>query len=284
MSYKELGQTGVRIPEIGMGTWQYEGGVEPLQRGIERGACLIDTAEAYGTENIVGRAVAGIRDRVFIATKVSPDHFKRADLLMAAERSLERLKSDYVDLYQLHRPNEAVPIEETMAAMEELLDQGKVRFIGVSNFSVVQLQRAQAALAKYRIVSNQVRYSLVDRRIERNLLPYCQKNHVTVIAYSPLARGLQNIRRKHRSGILSSVAAITGKTEAQVALNWCVSKEAVIAIPKARAVEHVVENCGATGWQLSADQIRLLEENFQRPGPVELALRQVARRILDRLG
>lgn len=284
MNYKELGQTHVRIPEIGMGTWQYEGGVEPLQRGLEQGAYLIDTAEDYGTEDTVGRAVRGIRHQVFIATKVSPKHFKHADLLMAADRSLRQLGTEYIDLYQLHRPNEAVPIEETMAAMEELVDQGKVRFIGVSNFSVVQLQRAQAVLAKYRIVSNQVRYSLVDRRIEKNLLPYCQKNRVTVISYSPLARGLQNIKRKRRSGILSSVAAITRKTEAQVALNWCVSKEAVIGIPKAQAVEHVVENCGASGWQLSADQIRLLEENFRRPGPVEVALRQVARRILDRLG
>src|SRR5207249_8002316 len=186
MNYKFLGDTTVRLPEIGLGTFNYKGGVEPLRTAIALGAGLIDTAESYGTEEIVGEAIKGDRDRVFLTDKVSPAHFRRPDLLLAAERSLQRLRTDYIDLYQLHRPNYTVPIQETMAAMEELVEQGKIRFIGVSNFSVAELKKGQAALSKYKIVSNQVRYSLVERSIEPELLRYCQENRITVIAYSPL--------------------------------------------------------------------------------------------------
>src|SRR5881296_2267847 len=224
MNYKGLADTTVRLPEIGLGTFNYKGGVEPLRAGITLGASLIDTAESYGTEAIVGEAIRGNRDRVFLATKVSPTHFRRPALLLAAERSLQRLRTDRIDLYQLHRPNYTVPIQETMAGMEELVDRGKVRFIGVSNFSVGQLKRAQAALSKYRIVSNQVRYSLVDRTIEPPLLHYCQRNRITVIAYSPLAQGLHRIKEMDPGNTLEKVAAVVGKTKAQVALNWCISK------------------------------------------------------------
>src|SRR5207247_6345529 len=163
MICKVLGNTNICLPEVGLGTWNYKGGAEPLRRGIALGACLIDTAESYGTEEIVGEAVKDLRDRVFIATKALPRHFRHTDLLMAADRSLKRLRTDHIDLYQLHWPNYAVPIEETMAAMEALVERGKVRFIGVSNFSVTDLKKAQAALSKYKIASNQVRYNLIDR-------------------------------------------------------------------------------------------------------------------------
>jgi len=286
LNQKELGTTGVAVPEIGLGTWLYHGGIEPLRKGIQLGACLIDTAEAYGTEAVVGEATQGIRNKVFLATKVSPIHFRRADLLKAADESLRRLRTDFIDLYQLHSPNYTVPIEETMAAMEELVERGKVRFIGVSNFSLAQLKEAQAALYKNRIVSNQVRYSLVDRTIIRGLLPYCQQNRITVIAYSPLARGLPQIAEHDTSNILGKVAAATGKTRAQVALNWCLSRDAVIAIPKADSVEHVTENCAASGWRLSPEQIKLLEKGirFRQRGRVELALRRAARNVLQRVG
>lgn len=263
MEYRELGDTGVRIPEIGLGTWAYTGGIEPLMRGLELGASHIDTAESYGTEDVVGQAVQDIRHRVFIATKVSQSHFRHNDLINAAEKSLRLLRTDYIDLYQLHWPNFSIPIGETMGAMEELVDSGKVRFIGVSNFSVSQIQEAQSVMTTHRIVSNQVSYSLADRSIETDLLPYCQQNRITVIAYRPLARGLMNIRRRDRRGALSKVAATTGKTEAQVALNWCVSRENVVAIPKANSVGHTEENCNASGWRLSAEHMGLLEDAFQ---------------------
>lgn len=262
MEHKELADTGLALPEIGLGTWQYTGGVAPLRRGIELGAFLIDTAEAYGTEEVVGRAVQGVRDHVFIATKVSPSHFRRRELLQAADRSLRLLRTDFIDLYQLHWPNPHVPIAETMSAMEELVDAGKVRYIGVSNFSVVQLTEAQAACRRYRIVSNQVPYSLVDRRIEAEILPYCQQQRITVIAYSPLARGLSNLRARDRQDALQRIAAETGKTPAQVALNWCIARPNVIAIPKANSIAHIEENCLASGWRLSPGQLRFLEGSF----------------------
>jgi len=285
MNLKELGQTGVLLPEVGLGTWKYRGGVAPIRKAIALGSSLVDTAESYCTEEIVGEAVKPLRNRVFIATKVSPGHFRRSDVLMAADKSLERLRTDYIDLYQLHSPNSIIPIEETMGAMVELVDRGKIRFIGVSNFSVSELRKAQLALSKYRVVSNQVRYSLMDRSVEVDLLRYCVENKVTVIAYSPLACGINHIKEKDPRAILSKVAALAGKTEAQVALNWCISRESVIAIPKASSVDHVVQNCDASGWRLSSEENRLLEKGvkFRRRGRAEAAFRRAARAILQRL-
>ena len=286
MNQKELGRTGILLPEIGFGTLHYCDGVEPIKEAIGLGSSLIDTAESYGTEEIVGEAVKQLRNRVFIATKILPRHFRRADVLMAADKSLARLRTDYIDLYQLHWPNYTVPIQETMGALEELVDRGKIRFIGVSNFSVAELRRAQAAMVKYRIVSNQVRYSLMDRSVEVDLLRYCQENKITVIAFSPLGQGINHIKDKDPSSVLSAVAAHTGKTEAQVALNWCISKENVIAIPKASSVDHVVQNCDASGWRLSSEQNRLLEQGikFRRRGRAEAAFRRATRAVLQRLG
>ena len=263
MEYKHLGSTCLLIPEIGLGTWAYTEGALPLRRGIEMGACLIDTAESYGTEAIVGDAIRGIRDKVIVATKVSHNHFRKGDVIRSADQSLRRLGINHIDLYQLHSPNPHIPIEETMGAMEFLVDAGKVRFIGVSNFSVIQLKQAQSALSKGRIASNQVKYSLVARDIEDSLLPYCQENQITVIAYSPLAEGISNIFRRDSAGVIERIAAETGKTTAQLALNWCIHKEAVIAIPKANSVAHIEEDCGASGWSLSVDHIELLNRTFK---------------------
>jgi diketogulonate reductase-like aldo/keto reductase len=286
MLHKRLGVADLMIPEIGLGTWQHRGGAQALRKGIELGATFIDTAEAYGTESLVGEVIRDIRNQVFLATKVSPWHFRRKDLFEAADRSLQALKTDYVDLYQLHWPNSTIPIEETMGAMEELVNQGKIRCIGVSNFSVGELQRAQAALSQSRIVSNQVRYNLVDRTAEVGLLEHCQRNKITLIAYSPLARGMHAVRKNDPLGILRKIAAATGKTEAQVALNWCIAKDNVVAIPKADSPEHVEENCGASDWRLASDQVALLDKEirYRQRGRVEAALRRLARNTLQRLG
>jgi diketogulonate reductase-like aldo/keto reductase len=283
---KEQDNPSIRLPEIGFGTWNYHGGVEPLRAAIECGARLIDTAESYGTEEIVGEAIKGRRHQVFLATKALPRNFRRRDLIAAAERSLRRLGTDHIDLYQLHWPNLAIPIEEPMRGMEELVDAGKVRFIGVSNFSVRDLVNAQAALPRRRIAANQVRYSLIERTIEGGLLEYCQKSGITVIAYSPLATGLGNIRAADPEGVLRKVAEASRKSEAQVALNWCISKEKVIAIPKASSVEHIVENLGASGWKLQPQLARLLEDRirYRRRGPLELRARRVVRWGMQKLG
>jgi len=283
---KEQANRGIRLPEIGFGTWNYRGGVEPLRAAIECGARLIDTAESYGTEEIVGEAIKGRRHQVFLATKVLPRNFRRHDLIAAAERSLRRLGTDHIDLYQLHWPNLAIPIEEPMRGMEELVDAGKVRFIGVSNFSVRDLVNAQAALSRQRIATNQVRYSLIERTIEGGLLEYCQKNGITVIAYSPLAMGLENIRARDPGGVLRKAAEASGKSEAQVALNWCIHHENVIAIPKASSIEHVVENMGASGWKLRRDLAQLLEDKirYRRRGALEMRARRVVRWGMQKLG
>ena len=267
MELRPLGKTGVQIPVIGLGMWEYRGSVEPLRRGIELGASFIDTAEMYSTEGATGEAVRGLRDAVFVATKVLASHARYREVLEAADRSLRRLKTDYIDLYQLHSSNLSVPIGETMGAMEELVDQGKVRFIGVSNFSVAQLREAQQAMAKYEIVSNQVLYSLLDRAIEGDLMPYCQQQQVTVIAYSPLGQGKLTSRpppkRRQAMTVLEAIASETRRTVVQVALNWCISRPNVVAIPKSDKMEHVVENCGASGWSLSTAQIEALDTAFQ---------------------
>ena len=266
MNLQELGNSGVQIPDVGLGTWEYTGGSAPLLRGVELGAFLIDTAEAYRTEDAVGEAIKEIRDYVFVATKVSPSHFRRRDLLKAAEQSLKRLKIDFIDLYQLHWANPRIPIAETMGAMEELVDAGKVRYIGVSNFSVGLMEEAQAALSRARIVSNQVEFSLTERSIEPEVLPYCQAKGITVIAYSPLARGLGNLERGAGARALADVAARNGRTVAQVALNWCLHHDRVMVIPKTNASMRVEENCGASGWSLSDEDIAALEAAFPGQG------------------
>jgi diketogulonate reductase-like aldo/keto reductase len=286
MKLKELGNTGVQVSELALGTWQYRGGVEPLLAGIELGASFIDTAELYSTESVVGQAICGIRDRIFLASKVSPRHFRRRDVIRAAECSLKQLNTDYLDLYQLHWPNYTVPIGETMAAMERLIETGKIRFIGVSNFSVAELQRAQSALSNARIVSNQVRYSLVDRTPEDGLLQYCDAQQISLLAFSPLATGFDRVRSCDPEDVLGQVATAIGKTRSQVALNWCVSHPAVIAIFKADKVEHVHENCAASDWQLSSEHLRLLETRIRhksRSRPERFA-RRLTRRALQYSG
>ena len=266
MEYRELGRTGVMIPEVGLGTWKYRGGPEPLRRGIELGANLIDTAEMYRTEDAVGVAIRGIRDRVFVATKVLGSNLRFDQVVRAAENSLRQLDDDIIDLYQIHWPNRSVPIAETMRAMEELVDRGMVRYIGVSNFSVPEMQEAQAAMPKYPIVCNQVLYNLKRRGIERDLIPYCEERGITVMAYTPLADGSLAVRPRLRAGrnweTLEAVARETGRTPAQVALNWCLSHSPVVVIPKTNSVARTEENCGASGWRLTADQVQRLEAEF----------------------
>ena len=266
MEYRELGRTGVMIPEVGLGTWKYRGGPEPLRRGIELGANLIDTAEMYRTEDAVGVAIRGIRERVFVATKVLGSNLRYDQVLRAAENSLRLLNDDVIDLYQIHWPSHSVPIAETMRAMEELVDRGMVRYIGVSNFSVAQMREAQAAMSNNVIVCNQVLYNLKRRSIERDLIPYCEERGITVMAYTPLADGSLAVRPRLRAGkqweTLEAVAREAGKTPAQVALNWCLTRPPVVVIPKTNSVARTEENCGASGWRLTEAQVARLDAAF----------------------
>ena len=272
MELKRLGASGVTVPEIGLGTWRYTGGSEPLRRGIELGANFIDTAEMYRTEDQVGEAIAGMRDRLFIATKVLGSNLRYDEVLRAADQSLRLLGVDKIDLYQIHWPNPGVPIAETMRAMERLVADGLVDYIGVSNFSVEDLQEAQAAMQDNPIVSNQILYNLRRRRAERDVIPYCRQHNIAVIAYSPLHEGALvgdgggRLRRalglSRDQQALAEIADEAGKTAAQVALNWVADQDGMIAIPKSNSVARTEENCAASGWHLTAEQRQRLDRAF----------------------
>lgn len=301
MEYVELGKSGFRVSVIGLGTWQIgtrlwgwgadyneSDAIATIHQAIDLGINFIDTAEIYGegrSEDIIGKAIAGRRDEVFLATKVWVTNLSYDKLLKAAERSLRRLGVDVIDLYQVHWPNPLIPIEQTMKGMEKLVKEGKVRCIGVSNFSLNQLKRAQDALSSEEIVSNQVEYNLLNRKIEKDLLPYARQEKITVIAYSPLARGVltgkyapgnvpkdllrrvdilfssENLRRaKKILDVLREIAERRGKSISQVALNWLIKEPSVIAIPGAKKPAHVVMNAGATGWRLTDEEIKRIDE------------------------
>ncbi len=272
MNYERLGSSSVMIPEIGLGTWRYTGGPEPLRRGVELGANLIDTAEMYRTEAAVGGAIARIRDKVIVATKVLGSNLRYDEVLKAADRSLRLLAVDKIDLYQIHWPNPRVPIAETMRAMDHLITHGLVEYVGVSNFSVDEMQEAQAAMPNVPIVSNQILYNLRRRSAERDVIPYCRRNDITVIAYSPLHEGALVGNRGGRlrrafggnrdNEVLEQIAGEVGKTAAQVALNWVADQEGIIAIPKSNSIERTESNCAASGWSLTAEQRQALERAF----------------------
>jgi diketogulonate reductase-like aldo/keto reductase len=263
MLSKPLGRCGIEIPEVGIGTYAYKAGPGPLRRILETGCVWIDTAESYGTETVIGEAIRGMRDRAFLATKISPDHFREDDCRKAVEGSMRRLNVDVLDLVQLHYPNPDIPIEETMGTLTALIDAGKVRFCGVSNFSVQQLQEAQKAATRHPIVSNQVRYNLIHRNIESGLLQYCQAQQITIIAYSPLATSLIRILDCDSAGTIAEIARTTGKSPAQIAINWCISHENVVAIPRGGSLQHLIENGDASDWRLTSGQMALLDSTIR---------------------
>jgi diketogulonate reductase-like aldo/keto reductase len=276
MNFKPLGSA-AKVSEIGMGTYYdpqwiataktigwmrgASSKVEALQAGLDGGMNFIDTAELYGSERLVARAIKGRkREDLFIATKVWPNHLKRDALVRALEKSLKRLETPYVDLYQVHFPNTKVPIGETMGAMEEMKEKGKLLSIGVSNFSLQQTKDASTALKRSELASNQVEYSLAHRDIEADLLPYCESNRISIICYYPLGHG--KLTRAAASGKIEAVCKSCSKTPAQVALNWLVARRNVFAIPRASRAEHVADNLGASGWELKPEDREQLDGAF----------------------
>ena len=264
MEYRQLGKTREKVSTIGMGTWRMgthgsiaerDEQVKVLRRGIELGINFIDTAEIYASgrsEEVVGEAIKGIRDRVFLATKVGPGHLRYDDVISACRGSLQRLQTSHVDLYQVHWPDPQVPIKETMSAMEKLVKDGAVRYIGVSNFSVRETEEARHSLTSNEVVSNQVEYSLRNRHVESEILPYCGREKVTLIAYSPLDRG--NISHSIPTGVLRKYRM----TEAQAMLNWVTRNDRVIAIPKAATPSHLEENASSVSVRLEPGEYDLI--------------------------
>lgn len=195
METKEFNKTKRQLSVLGVGTWELSSdineNVKAIKYALDNGINFIDTAEMYNTENVVAQAIKDYdREKLFIASKVWPTHFGYDDVIKACEGSLEKLGTKYLDLYQLHWPNKAIDIKETMRAMEKLVSDGKIKSIGISNFSLSEMKDAQNAMSKYEIASNQVEYSIVTRDIEKSgLFDYCRENSIAIIAYSPLSHG-----------------------------------------------------------------------------------------------
>jgi diketogulonate reductase-like aldo/keto reductase len=259
---------GETLPVLGQGTWRMgddaskrKTEVAALRLGIDLGMTLIDTAEMYangGAEKVVGEAIAGRRDQVFIVTKFYPQNATRERMAAACDRSLRRLDVEQIDLYLLHWPSE-VPLKETLAGFEDLLQAKKIRYAGVSNFDVdgmTELGRVKNGLE--RIVTNEVLYNLERRGIEWDLLPWMRKRHRPVIAYSPVEEGLLT----HPHPVLKRVAERHDATPAQVALAWVIREDGVIAIPKAADSKHVRENRGAADIKLTKRDLEELDESF----------------------
>jgi len=269
MKRRPFGWTGIPVPVVGQGTWSMERdgrarAVAALQAGLDAGMTHIDTAELYGAgvvEEIVGEAIAGRRDEVFLVSKVLPEHASADGTVRACEASLRRLRTSHLDLYLLHWPG-AHPLEETIYAFERLVRDGKIRFWGVSNFDVDDLEAARAIAGERRIACNQVLYHLQERAIEHAVIPWCERHGIAVVGYSPFGSGRFPSERSRAGGVLREIAREVGATPRQVALAFLVRRGSLFAIPKASSLEHVRENAGAAGVELSSGHVARLEEAF----------------------
>ena len=267
MLARPFGSTGVAVPVIGQGTWKmcedrgaYRQELDALRLGLDLGLTHIDTAEMYGSggaERLVGEAIAGRREQVFLVTKVLPSNASYQGTLRACEDSLRRLRTEYVDVYLLHWWSDAHPIGETMRAMEELIAKGRVRFVGVSNFDAAQLDAARAALGRERLACNQVLYHLRDRSVEKDVLPHCERHDIAVVGYTPLARA------GFLRGTVAEIARRHGRSPRQVALNFLTRRPSLFTIPKASQPDHVRENAAALDFALTREDVAAIDAAFR---------------------
>lgn len=274
VTQRKFGWTGVEVPIVGQGTWMIEGSregerraIEALRAGIDLGLTHIDTAEMYGNgraEELVREAIAGRRSQVFLVSKVVPSNASFDGTLRACARSLTRLGTDRLDLYLLHWKGR-YPIADTMRAMERLIDEGQIRFAGVSNFDVPDVAAAQAALRHHRLACNQVLYHLRERAIERRLIPYCQEHQIAVVGYTPFGREAYPRPDSAGGKVLAEVARKNGRTVRQVILNFLTRQPHVFTIPKAGNPAHTQENAGGMGWTLPEEDIAAIDRAFPVP-------------------
>ncbi len=261
---------GREVPAIGQGTWKMGEGQRgareeeaALRLGIDLGMTLIDTAEMYGdgrSEEIVGRAIAGQRDRVFVVSKVYPHNASRSGVPAACARSLKRLGTDHIDLYLLHWRG-GVPLAETVIAFEALREQGKIRAWGVSNFDADDMEELAGLAQGGACATDQVLYHPGSRGIEFGLLPWCARHRMPVMAYSPVGQA----GRLLRSPALAEVAARHGATPAQIAIAWGLRSSTVISIPKAGDAAHVRENAAASDIALTDADLAAIDAAFPPP-------------------
>jgi diketogulonate reductase-like aldo/keto reductase len=247
--------------------------VEALRRGLDAGLRHVDTAEMYGegrVEELVGEALAGRRDEVFLVSKVLPQNASQRGTLLACERSLRRLRTDRLDCYLLHWRGRH-PLEGTIAAFEALREAGKIRSFGVSNFDVADLEEAVRIAGEGRIACNQVLYHLRERGIEHGVLPFCEARKIAVVGYSPFGSGRFPGPRSAGGRVLAEIAAARGVWPHQVALAFLVRRPSLLAIPKAADPTHAVANAAAGDLELSAEEIGRIDRAFPRgPVPAEL--------------
>jgi diketogulonate reductase-like aldo/keto reductase len=269
--------SGEAVPVLGQGTWYLGEGLRPreveiaaLQLGLDLGITLIDTAEMYGNgaaETLVGEAIAGRRDEVFLVSKVLPGNATASGTVAACDRSLRRLRTEQLDLYLLHWRG-PVPLVETLEGFAALIRAGKIRYWGVSNFDVPDLEELRALPGGREVATDQVLYNLARRGIEWQLMFWCRELGLPIMAYSPIEQG-----RLLRNPVLQSVAARHGATAAQVALAWVLRHPDVVAIPRAGNPEHVRENRGALDLQLTEQDLAELDRAFPPPsGPQPLEM------------
>ncbi len=259
-----------RVPVLGEGTWNMEAddhasAVAAIRRAIDLGMTHVDTAELYGSgrvEELVGEAIAGRRDEVFLVSKVLPANASYEGTLRACERSLRRLGTDRLDAYLLHWPG-AHPLDGTIRAFERLVADGKIRQWGVSNFDVTELDEALRIAGPGKIACNQVLYHLGERSIEHRVLPWCERHGVAVVAYSPFgSRGGFPSPRSRGGRVLDEIARARGATPRQVALRFLVRRRSVLAIPKSSKVAHVEDNARAADLTLDDHDLARVDEAF----------------------
>jgi diketogulonate reductase-like aldo/keto reductase len=273
MEYRRFGPTQRQVAVIGQGTWYIENGgrasaIGALRRGLDLGMTHVDTAELYGegaAEEVVGEAIRGRREEVFLVSKVVPQNASRAGTLLACERSLARLQTDHLDCYLLHWRGPH-PLEDTFTAFEQLRRAGKILSWGVSNFDVSDLEEARALAGDGLITCDQVLYHLRERAIEHAVLPWCEMHEVAAVGYSPFGHGDFPDPRTPAGRVLTQIAAAHRATPRQVALRFLVRHPSVFAIPKASTPEHAEENAGAGSLRLSPREIELIDQAFPR-GP-----------------
>jgi diketogulonate reductase-like aldo/keto reductase len=209
-------------------------------------------------EEAVGAAIKGIRDKVFIATKLSSEHCSQQDVMSAAERSLRRLGTDYIDLYQIHWPNPLIPVEETVEAMARLVRQEKVRYIGVCNMLRKLLDRAYRAAGEIALSSVQAEYNLFDRSPEDEILPFCRSNGISFLAYSPLDQG-SIVNGGPQRALIAELASTYGKTPAQIALRWLIGQKSVFVIPHTDNERHLLDNATAADFDLCEEDMQRID-------------------------
>jgi diketogulonate reductase-like aldo/keto reductase len=269
MQRRLFGPTGREVAVVGMGTWYFEQAdrrtaVAALQRGLDLGMNHIDTAEMYGSgvaEQIIGEAIAGRRDEVFLVSKVLPHNASRSGTRTACERSLARLRTDRVDCYLLHWRG-SHPLAETIAAFEELRTEGKILSWGVSNFDTRDLDEARAIAGERQIACNQVLYHLLERSIEASVIPWCEQHDVTVVAYSPFGHSRFPSPQTASGRMLAEIAAAHSATPRQVALAFLAHQRSVVTIPKSASPDHTEENAAAGDLHLSSEELVRIDTAF----------------------